>query len=287
MIFNRVEGKGFLLLIIAGSLILVLSFWIAMAVTGFKARAYPILPENVPLMIGGEEVTALELATRYQPQLYLRPETVTPPPVVMWYEIVDAPEAWVLIYYSEWENEIHPNRQLHYLYSIFRASFYGWPLKDIEYIQINVDKQDGHIRRIRFETTMAQEYDVTISHHFLLFLNCTAAYCDRTISSSNGDVVVLKDRISLPAEGQHRIQLGVATWNHLMVLLDDTNQRLYTEPVNFELRYLDDDIYKRDKYARKSQGDYTTPESWHSRTIAVLVSFGLILTAVTVIRRIL
>lgn len=89
----------------------------------------------------------------------------------MWYEAVQEDESLVLIYHPVWEKEIHPNPILHRLYSAFRAVYYGLPLLDIEYIQININREDGTIRKVRYETSVPGDYYRVTSPLRYVFVN--------------------------------------------------------------------------------------------------------------------
>lgn len=282
---SKKEGL-FVQYVIIVIVIFLLAVWLGLAATGFKSRDYTTLPEDAALRLGNETLTPEQLAARYQPHIYMDPATTSPPPVVMWYEIIDVSDHWVLVYFVEWEDEIHPNIYIHYLYSLFRAAYYGWPVKDIEFVQINVDKETGQIKRVRFETSMEDDFDIALAEHFLVYIDCHSDDCFMRITDSKGSETVVEKSISLNlAQGRH-LQLGVATWNHLMVLLE-ANDTQYTKLIDFELRYLDDYTYRRDKYTRKSQGDYVTQESALSPIIGVVAAFVAITMLVVVARHII
>ena len=253
-----------------------LSGWLGLAITGRIARGYPVLKEGASVQVGKETLTIEELGIRYQPLIYMQAETHSPPPVAMWYEVVDNLEAWDLVYHPEWENEIHPNPWLHLLYSLFRAPMYGFPLRDVEYIQVSVDKGSGHISRIRHETSPQTSFDQTLSEHWLVYIDCSNDGCYQVVTDTQGKITIPETEISLELVSDRQLRMGVATWNHLLTRLDDTES--YSQVVPFELSYLDDDTYKRHKFTRKSQGDWATQESVLPRVLAILASFGAILT---------
>ncbi len=257
-------------------LTLFVSTWLGLALTGHKSRAYAVLPADARVTLSGETLTVAELAARYQPQIAMRPGTESPPAVALWYEVAETPEGWALVYSPEWDDEIHPNPWLHALYAVFRAATYGYPLQDVEYIQINVARDSGEIVRVRYETSPQSDYNVTVSEHWLVYLDRAGSegYTQR-ITDSRGQPVAPATTVELSPAGGRQLRFGIVTWNHLLALVAD--ESVYSRPVPFELSYLDDATYRRHKYARKSQGDLVTAESTLEPLLAVAACFGLLL----------
>ena len=79
--------------------------------------------------------TIEDLANRYKPLFCIGKNYTTPTLQWIWYEIIPDSDNIILNYYTAWENEKHPNIILDFCYSVVRFFYYGFSLKDIEYIQ--------------------------------------------------------------------------------------------------------------------------------------------------------
>lgn len=201
----------------------------------------------------------------------------------MWYEAVQEDESLVLIYHPVWEKEIHPNPILHRLYSAFRAVYYGLPLLDIEYIQGNINREDGTIRKVRYETSVASDYYRALPPHRYVFVNKDNGTYSKKVLDNDGKVVEETTDISLPLRDGRRLSFGILTWSHQLILLD-ANPDDYTIEMQMPLEYLSEQDYAKYKFCRKSQGDYVTTESKIVLSVVAIISssaitlLGLILT---------
>ena len=189
----------------------------------------------------------------------MRPETYSTRPVKMWYEVVDGGNHWGIVYHPEWQDERHPNLLIHVLYGIYRAARYGFPLRDVEYVQIDVNKADGRIDRIRYETSPQDDFYAFVSEHWLVYIDRSQEGYLKRITTAEGVVVRPPTIVEEDLSALTNLRLGVVTWNHLSKMLVANSP--YTEPVPFPLRHLDEKTYRLHKYARKSQGDYATPDT--------------------------
>jgi len=245
----------------SGLLVLLVGWWLLLFFSGHVERAYETLKPGELVVIGGKMVSIEEVAQKYQPRIFMPIGQESPPPLKMWYEVIRAgDDELVLIYRPAWENEKHPISWMHILYSVFRASYYGYPLIDSEYIQVNVSTGDGLIRRLRFETGMTNNYNILVSKHLV----ATATRQPNgdyllIINERSGEIAATEVVSPLLLDGT-RPCLGILTWNHLLVLREE-GDRQYAKPVDMELVYLDEREYTRYKFARRSQGDYITPEN--------------------------
>ncbi len=142
---------------------------LAAYLTGHTRRGYAVLPEDAVGLVAQESLTMPALAERYAPILKINSANPTPDLLWIYYEVVDnsSSATYDIVYYVVWENEIHPNPTLNRLYSIFRAPYYGYPLYDIEYIQVSVDHQTGQIAGILHEDSPGDDYFVTVSEHLV------------------------------------------------------------------------------------------------------------------------
>lgn len=267
---------------------LVVGALIGMAVTGYERRAYPTLPPDATLTLAGQTLTVAELAERYQPQLFLRAGTQSPPLLWVWYEAIANAEAATvsLVYYHAWQAEINPNPVVDVLYAGFRALYYGYPLYDIEYQQIDVALADGAVQRLRFETGAVDDFYTVVSDHRVETLERQPnGLYRRELRDRAGTLLQAEPDVDFRVDGG-RLRMGVQTWNHLSVRLSDTSEAAYPVPVPLApLRALTDEDYARYRFVRKSQGDHRTVENPLARPAATVAGAAALYAIVTGLRR--
>lgn len=152
-LFNGPLALGIVFLLTVLAVASITSF-----ITGYRPRDYLTLSSSIVVKIAGQPVLIEQLAHDFKPLLFLAPENISPPAVEMWWEAIDTGDSIALVYHPVWQDERHPVPALGYIYSIYRAIVYGIPLRDIEYIQINVAYSDGRISRVRYEGSSSTFY---------------------------------------------------------------------------------------------------------------------------------
>ncbi len=248
-------------------------------ITGRTKRAYPVLDDNLMIIINGQSGTVNEFAGKYRPVMYKQETVITPPILWVWYNAVDRGDRIDYIYYNVWENEINPNPMVHRYYSFFRAFYYGYPLYDIEYIQITVSKSDGNVDQIMFETGPTDNYYSIFNEHIVVKANRESSddYQIRFVDRETRDEIKLY--ADSPVFTDAHIKLGVQTWNHLSTLIVTNNESIYTVEVPYnQMKYLSNEDYANNKFVRKSQGDHVTTEN----KLSVIVSAIAIFVFVTI-----
>ncbi len=234
------------------------------ALTGHERRAYRSLRPNDIIEVNHKLWNVADLAAEYRPLMHLRESTPSPDLLWVWYEAVARNDMVDLIYYFNWESEINPVKSVNSLYAVFRAAYFGYPLYDIEYFQVGVDSATGRISRVRFETSASDEYYQTVPTHLTVILNSEHTGRFEEIRTDKKGTVSHRRQAVTPLAEQNKLSVGVQTWNHLSVLLDEQHAAMGFKrlPDNAApLRYLTDLDYKRYKFARKSQGDHRTRQS--------------------------
>lgn len=228
--------------------------------SGFLERKYEVLPLASTVQLADKQFTLEELAQKYRPSYWLPDQQQSPNAERLLYEVIDTDHNYVIVYHPEWKNEIVPQQMQHYLYMAFRLVKYAFSLKDIEFIQLKVDKQTGTIQEVLVETKNPENtFNSTLQQHFTLTLSRTGNDSFRRIIKDTEGKATVEDAIKMDElKGPNLI---IATWNHLVELAPfDFSESEYKKQ-NFQLTYLEDDTYKGQKLARRSQGDFKTKES--------------------------
>jgi len=240
--------------IILGCTLLLAALLLGAFISGGKARAYKTLTASDTVLIKGKKQTIENLATLYKPKMYIRPNTPSPPLKWIWYEACPNDSTVDITYHFTWENEINPSKILYCFYSVFRRAYYGSPLYDIEYFQVNVNRYTGLVQKVRFETSKDDYYYPQFVKHIRVRFDKASdgSYYESIIDSKEDK------ELTYPVFDSLRIKAGVETWNHLTRLLDDRLTSLYSVQLDAPLKFLSDSDYVKYKFARKSQGDYQT-----------------------------
>jgi hypothetical protein len=183
----------------------------------------------------------------------------------MWWEAIDAGDDIVLIYHPVWQDERHPVPLLHWIYYIYRAIVYGMPVRDIEYIQININRDDGSIQKIRYEGSTATSYDQPLTEHIHVIIERSVIGYREMARMQNNTFRVRNIQIAGPV-----LTFGVATWSHQLILLEN-GAGTYTIPISMPLEHLTEENYTKHKLARRSQGDFVTQEGAVGRSAKMVV----------------
>jgi hypothetical protein len=248
---------------------------VSASITGYDRRTYAVLlPEEV-VQIAGIRRSVKQLAAKYQPAMFLRSTTPSPPLLWVWYEAVPNQAILDFVYYYAWRNEIHPEPFIHALYSIYRAAYYGYPLNDIEYFQVSVSPATGEVVGLRFETSSGDDYFASVNQHLVAQYqrNANGTFTEE-ISSTDGNPISMKDEASVLFTSDH-VLAGVQTWNHLSRLLAPFDQD-FDIALQAALKPLNNQDYARFKFVRKSQGDHQSQEIRWKFPAAVIATLALI-----------
>lgn len=199
--------------------------------TGRDKRAYATLAAGETVLVGGRQVSAEGLAESCSPQMHLHSETPSPPLLWTFYEVVPDPGGGFVdvVYYFVWENEINPNPAIHRLYSLFRAAYYGYPVYDIEYLQVRIESDSRRISDILFETATTSNYFETVKEHIVArYAAGQKGRFDETMTDQAGAPLSHREGVELFFE-DHHVKVVALTWNHLTRLFgpaQDQNARL-------------------------------------------------------------
>ena len=238
--------------------------------TGHQTRDYQVSPPDQEIDFLGKQVKLSELADIYQPDLYHNSSYETPPLLWIWYEPILQDNYLDIIYSYAWENEINPIKVLHIYYSQFRAVFYGYPVYDIEYIQVRISRENGNVVYARFETSSSNDYDKPFQEHLVNKVTINS-YQDFVEKKYNQDGDLLSEESTTgKVVINNRIQIASQTWNHMQrIKIDET----YDQKIDAALRFLDEEEYRKYRFVRKSQSDYQTEENFISNSISAVTKF--------------
>jgi hypothetical protein len=233
---------------------------ISASVTGYDQRTYRVLPPKEIVQIAGIRRSVEQLAAKYQPAMFLRSTTPSPPLLWVWYEAVPNQSTLDFVYYHAWQNEIHPKPIIHALYSIYRAAYYGYPLYDIEYFQVSVSRATGEVVGLRFETSPGHDYFAPVNEHLVAQFqrNANGTFKEERLTL-DGNLVVVIDEVPLLFNAD-RVLVGVQSWNHLSRLLAPADQ-------DFDITI---------QSPLKSLGDHQTREIRWKLPAAVVANLALI-----------
>src|SRR3989344_2662327 len=99
----------------------------------------------------------LKLVQEHQPILY-QPKHDKYEPKFMYYRTRIRGHMLQIKYQAVWDNEGHPRFLLHLLYAfLFRKLYYG-SIKDIEYIQIDIDLRTRKVTDIKYDQPNKTDY---------------------------------------------------------------------------------------------------------------------------------
>jgi hypothetical protein len=261
--------------------LLIIAFLIAAYFTGRTSRSYEVMPFDAPIEVGDTTLSTLEFATNYQPLVFLNPKNESQPILWTWYEIIETSTSYDIVYYTCWENEVNPKKSFDVIYKIFRYVYFGYPLYDIEYLMVKVNKSTADIETILFETSIDTNYNQDIVRHYVNTLNrVTDTTFVSTVNDKAGEE--LKKTTLVLDTTDAKVHLGIQTWNHMLCPITDDNRPVYTTLNNAgDLKPLTASDYKTYKFSRKSQSAHKTESGIWSLvilTIGILSGFHLLLT---------
>lgn len=212
------------------------------------------------------EEQTFELVREFQPILY-QPQHDKHIPKFMYYRTARKEDTLKITYYTVWDNERHPRYFFHVLYSFLFRKFYYGSIKDIEYIQIDVDLKTRDITDVRFEQASKPDYHVFFPFHRKNHLKRVpqpeepASYENvfiRFFGQKNEFHGLIKPRFS-----GKRIHMAVTSWNHIYnVYLEDLHKYIKDLGDNFNtftslvLKKYDPKEFKKYKANRRSKGEF-------------------------------
>ena len=254
----------YLKLISKSILFYLLFLMVGFGITGKIQRSHRVIPQDTVLQVNGHALTSIQLAEKYQPKLLVSPTIDHGEPDNMFYEISEQVDELIIIYHVVWHNEDHPNLLVNAARKMHNLAYYGFNFKDIEFIQLNIDRRTGRIKKVMFPTFLSEKDD----RGRLIATQLASGQFSITVMNKQKTVITEK-QMPLHFEGTSLV-LQVANWNHLMTF--PQSERKGLAPVSFNLNFLENTTYKQEKIARHDHSDVYTGKSPANMPIIFFVS---------------
>ncbi len=205
-----------------------------------------------------EQITTL--IKEFQPIIY-QPKHDKYEPKFMYYRTRIRGNILQVTYYTVWDNERHPRYVFHVLYAFLFRKFYYGSIKDIEFIQIDIDLLTKQITDIRYDQPNKNNYNVMFPFHRpnhlkrLPLPNSLPNKEDYVFVKFHGKENRYHGLIR-PRFTNQRVHMAVASWNHVYDLyikdLDDKAKQFS----GLLLQKFDYKTYKKYKTNRRSKGQF-------------------------------
>ncbi|MFT7161719.1 MAG: hypothetical protein ACI9GZ_002906, partial [Bacteroidia bacterium] len=118
---------------------------LGLILTGSSKREYSLLSLDAKLSIGKVNYATNELAEKHLPQISFSSDDNKSKIEKVFYEIIDFKEQIIINYYFQWSSENHPNIIINLLDKVWRFIYYRFSVSDLEFIQLNLDKNSGNV----------------------------------------------------------------------------------------------------------------------------------------------
>lgn len=241
--------------------VLFLAFLGSIYFTGNVERQYNVVEPNETFLFKNQPSNIENLAKQYLPEMYILKELHDIKPEKVYYEVIDSDRNFSIVYRVVYPTENVPSFFINSIYSFYRAFFYG-SKKDIEFTQIDINKETGTINRVLFETSSALPKSLLQIHISAEIIKYNEGYSLKTKDES----LFLEN---LPLNDTH-LQIATVTWNHLFSL--PSNKSDYIKIGTSPLSFLDKEVYKNYKMARRSAGDFKSHENYEMFILFFLLS---------------
>lgn len=203
------------------------------------------------------EAEILALVKEYQPILY-QPKHDKYEPKFMYYRTRIRGNLLQITYYTVWDNERHPKFLLHIIYAFLFRKFYYGTIKDLEYIQIDIDLRTREMTDVRYEQPHKKNYHVILPFHRKRHLKLVPNpnKSEKFFLRFHGKKSDQFHGVIKPNFTQKRIHMAVASWNHIYDLyLKEWDDRV-KQFSGLILKKFDYKTYKKYKTHRRSKGDF-------------------------------
>ena len=246
------------MIVFIGPILGLIAFLAGLKLTGMKRRNYSVLETND--VVNGKKV--IRIIEKYKPIIY-QTENIKKDVQFIFYELIEQKDKLVLIYRPVWDDEIHPNPIIHSLYKYFRWIFYG-SIKDIEFIEIFIDKKTSEVLSFSFETLTEGSPIEFPEHEFTEIEKKEEKYYHKTKDYELAYV---------PFEDSRCI-LQVTTWNHLLCITENPQGKKFDLP----LVPLTNWQFQKYSITRRSSGSVRTKtKKWvkYFVSFSSLIVFGI------------
>jgi len=222
------------IVVFIGPLLGLISFLLGLKLTGMKRRNYSVLnPDDV---LNGIKV--IEIIEKYKPIIY-QTENIKKDIQFFFYELVEHKDHLILIYRPVWDDEIHPNLSIHLMYKFFRWFFYG-SIRDIEFVELFIDKKSGEVLSFSFESLTEGSSLKAPGHEFIEIEKNGKKYYNKTKN----------EVLDYEPFKKSRCIVQVKTWNHLLTITGKPKGKKFDIP----LIPLTNWQYQKHSISRRSSG---------------------------------
>jgi len=257
-------------------------FAFAQGISGRIDRSYEVVPEVTEVKVEQMKISATAFVHSHEPKFFIKKDYETPELLAVEYELIDHEDQYTIVFHPIWKDEDVPDQVLNWLYKAYRFVYYGLSLKDIEFLQIDIDKKSDEIVKVMCETPLpdASFYDSYQTHYTTKIVKEGQGYV-KTIENEEGEMIERNENFVLG--NSKKLNIDVISWNHLMDIHPPIASENYTE-LDASLSYLTNEEYKNWKLVRRSQGDFKTTESPMNTPIIIFVGL-LVLAYFVMIKR--
>jgi hypothetical protein len=167
---------------------------LGLILTGSSKREYSLLSLDAKLSIGQVNYATNELAEKHLPLISFSSDDNESNIEKVFYEIIDLKEQIVINYYFQWSSEKHPNIFINLADKIWRFVYYRFSVSDLEFIQLNLDKNSGNVVRaktknssVNFENSIPCFSVKSWNHEFSIDKNINCSESSKNIKLSYFD----------------------------------------------------------------------------------------------------
>lgn len=122
---------------------------IGLLVTGSAKRDYKIANPDQEIMVSGTIYRPVSLASKYLPGISISGLASKDHLDSIFFEVVEEDQEVIVNYYFKWSAENNPNPIANIASKIWRLVYFRFALSDVEFVQLNIDKNTGKIRKAK------------------------------------------------------------------------------------------------------------------------------------------
>lgn len=122
---------------------------IGLLLTGAAKRDYTVLGADANITLSGTDFELTDLAAKYLPTINISEATNKGQLNNIFFEVIEENQQVVINYYFRWSGENNPNLLANLASKIWRLIYYRFVLSDVEFLQLNIDKNTSQIKEAK------------------------------------------------------------------------------------------------------------------------------------------